>query len=569
MVVLLGALSSPGALAGSFEERCARVATPKKPDPCLYDLKERLIEPLPFGPVQKERVWTGLPRTEDELKETLGTARDLLKRCYRWALLGRPGLRARLQIELEMDHFGVLRAVEVEADTAEGSELAGCAREVLQGLQDVQPLYTRRLTRAGLTVDFRPADASEKSRDRGGRIIERKTPSGKTVRATHRVRVVSAGASEDRGGPPKRPSAPSPGESYTLCMRLPGKPPVDRIRLGEAVWSINDLPSEDRGRGQFLCSCPDFGLWPLLSALDHNMGAFRKCYRDALKRRPGLTGRVVFTVEGDLGGGVAGVEVSESDLDDDTLVACLRGSLERVWSWPIGTLCTNLTRSFPRMQVPFRLRPDRAVEVPPRPVPGPDGILPIADLEAWARERLSCGDGRRAGQAYALLLKHRPEHPAACRWHAAALRAAVSRAPWIDRRVFEALDRLARYLRRHPDDDPQECVGSLKEAFRAIVEEPLGYTYKLRRKGFYRISAERLRRILAVGDVLPADPDFRWYLASCLFHLGRYREALVEYERVAREHPDAKKRKESRDSAEQCRQPAGPEMNPAPGILAK
>lgn len=527
MVVLLGAFSSPVALAGSFEERCARVATPEKPVPCIYDLKERLIEPLPFGPELKERIWTGLPRTQEELKETFGTVRDLLKRCYRWALLQRPGLRASLRIELEMDYFGVLSALAVEADTAEGSDLAGCAREVLQGLQDVQPLYTRRLTRAGVTVNFRPADTAVGS-----------------------------------GEPPERPSATPLPESYTLCMRLPEKPPVDRIRLGDPVWSIDDRPPKDRGGRSFTCSGLDFGLWPLMLALDYNLGTFRKCHSDALKRRPGLAGRVVFTVDADLGGGVTGVEVSESDLDDETVVTCLRDSLERVWSWPMGTVCTNLRRSFPRMRVPFRLKPAKAMEVPPQPTPRPDGILPIAELEAWAGERLSRGDGRRAVQAYALLLQHRPEHPAACRWHAAALRAAVSRAPWIDQRVFDALDRLARYLRSHPDDDPQVCVGSLKETFWAIVEEPLGYTHRLWRHGFFQVSADRLRRILAVGDVLPADPNFRWYLACCLFRLGRYREALVEYERVSRDHPDAEKRKEARDSAEECRREAASSETP-------
>lgn len=55
-----------------------------------------------------------------------------------------------------------------------------------------------------------------------------------------------------------------------------------------------------------------------------------RCYRDTLKRVPGLRGKATIRFTVQPGGKVSGVEVTDSTVDDAALTSCLTGVVRRL-----------------------------------------------------------------------------------------------------------------------------------------------------------------------------------------------------------------------------------------------
>jgi hypothetical protein len=478
-----------------------------------YDFDDELLQPLPSGPVISERPRTTPPRAERELADMLEGSRTRLRDCYRWARAERPGLEAHLAIELRCDEHGRCSLLSAVSDRPDAAALARCVEQMLVGLELATP--SLRATSARLVLRFAPSgqvpDRAE--RPRPPRSDPREVAPGMCFMVP-------------RGAPPERLVPPAP------ILVIDDFDP-DQVTREELAAYERKLDAWRRGgrRGPrpahpppivVSCKCSVSSHWPdkeqLRRSVRYNVGRYRACYRAALARRPGLSGRVVLSAVIDQGGNLS-ARVQSSSAEDRPLEECLRRALEDVWFAPLARRTVILS-------LPFVLDPLPVVTpvVPTRGRP--------AEVEAGAAVALALGDGPTALRGYSALLRQLPDDPRSCGWRAGALESLLAMAPWgaEDPRVIEAVRSLLRTIATHRD---RGCLTRSLSLLSELATRP--HRDALRGVPAMLALAERMYGLLL--DELAAFPHetytLRYYRAEALYRLGRYAEAAPRYREVA------------------------------------
>jgi len=512
----------------------------------VFDFNDLEVAPLAHGPELRLRSSARHPRSLAQVLDAIEQREPALKRCYRWARFRRPGLRGVVTVRMAIDHLGMAHDLRAESGLSPGpsgeshseersgahpwaraesglspgpsggspseersgatstppvGELAVCVADVLYGLQ-VAP-YPFREARVVLPIRFSPSGQGRPSR------------------------------------PPVRPPAGKRGVRPAGCVDLPLLPP-DQLQAAYPVLALDDFDAaqerEDRDRraleawvaggrvgrrpvrspwivqGAVSCHCVSLSKDAVRQALAWNMGAYQRCYRGALQRRPGLAGRVTIQVAFDELGTASSSVVQLSSVGDQRIEQCLRRAVAQV-------------RIVPPRQPTIVVATVSLLLQPTVPA-----VPPLADrvtasaLERAAAARLEAGDGRSAARLYRALLRQLPRHPHGCSWQAGLADARWRMAPWSDRYVEQEMVALGRRLARPGCDEEARAL------LFSWASEPHRQHQSLIKPSLLELAIARYRRLLAVQ---PLDDRLRFVLAEALFRLHHYGEAGREYLQVA------------------------------------
>jgi hypothetical protein len=480
----------------------------------IYDYDELIVEPLPFGPLIKDDLRSGVPRSLYDVQQALERHRPLLKACYRWARFRRPGLQGLVAIRLELGYLGVAATAQARAETRGGAELAGCVRDVLLGLQ--VPPYPFRRADVQVRIGFRPS----------GQIHPPRPPA--RPRATRAAPVLPGGCVQVPDLPPDRLKATRPllvVDDFDQAQQRVMDHRVFLERLER--WRRGERPRPVRQPRILMwhtsCGYVHPGKDTLIAVVRRNMGRYRQCYRAALKRRPGLRGRVtVQAVVQRLGSVTAAIQ--SSTVGDPTLERCLQRAVEELWFVPPGQLLI--------LGVPLTLRP---ADASGGQVAALARRATVARIERGATARRRAGDSLGALRLYRALLHQRAHHLRACSWHVGALEAAQEAEGWQGARVTREAGELAEHLRRRrrgPGD--AACRRRAAAALAGLATRPHLLARRARTTAFKEAAVRRYRWLVSLRPALTNVVKLRFYLAEALYGLGHHDEAAVHYAAVAR-----------------------------------
>ena len=361
-----------------------------------FDFPAVPLRPLPFGPRVAEMPRTGPRRTLVDLHEALERQTEHMNACYRWARYRQSLETVSVDASFTVDPFGFISHVVV---SQEHPELAACVQEGLEAMR--VSLRTPRLTDAHVHLRFEPSGL------------------GRPSRAPLR---------------PRRSPAP-PGASVASCIQQPVSLPVDELGsdTGDPVARFDDWNADQereewerahpgRGYPTDCCGCTmvSFRSPPgeIERTIRANLGAYRQCYREALRADPGLAGELAVQSILDDTGLFRRVQVE--GVGAEGLHACFAAAFEELQVQPatIGQITVRYT---------FTLTPE---------LPAPaQGSSPLERAEL----RLAELDAAGAAQDFRQWLGDHPEAAAQCRGYLGLLRAQLARAPWVDDpRVWQA-----------------------------------------------------------------------------------------------------------------------------------
>lgn len=469
----------------------------------VYDFDDLEVVPLPHGPELRFRSSARQPRSLAQVLEAALQREPVLKRCYRWARFRRPDLQGVVTVRMAIDHLGMTQDL-LATSTPPAGELAACVADVLRGLQ-VAP-YPFRRARVVLPIRFRPSGQGRASR------------------------------------PPARPPAGARGVPPAGCVDLPLLPP-DRLQATHPALVVGDFDEvqerEDADRraleawiaggrigqrparrpwivhGITSCMCVSPPKDSVREELRRNMGAYRRCYREGLMRRPGLGGRVTTQVVFDELGTAVRSAVQTSTVEDRQLEQCLQQAVEQVRIVPLRRPTVLV------VTVPLLLRPTVPAEQPLA------GRVTGAALERAAKARLDAGDSRSAARLYRTLLRQLPRHRRGCGWQAGLATARLAMAPWSDRYVEREMVALARRLAR------PGCDEGARDLLLSWASEPHRQHRYLTKLSLLEFSVARYRRLLGALPAGSLAYQLRFLLAEALYRLQRHGEAGREYLQVA------------------------------------
>jgi len=274
----------------------------------------------------------------------------------------------------------------------------------------------------------------------------------------------------------------------------------------------------------------------IAETIGYNVGEYRRCYRDALARRPGLGGAVKVEARFAENGVVESSRVVASTVGEPALEGCLATAMAELWIEP------ELVGSETTITWTFRLVPS--------PIP-PQLRLPAeAAPELVARgadEALRRGDPHTALRRYHALARQRPDDPRACGWHAGALRAALEVEPWIGPRVERAADAVIDAYALTPT---AACLAAATPALQRVVAITDEH---VRHAGIAWLDNVMLGRYHTRIGGPPGSHDdglLHAELAQALYERGRYAAAAEAYRTVAADASvDTRTRQEARAMA--------------------
>jgi hypothetical protein len=277
----------------------------------------------------------------------------------------------------------------------------------------------------------------------------------------------------------------------------------------------------------------------IVRGMRHQWGAFRRCYREALGRRPGLAGQVVLGATISPTGLLSDARVRRATVAEPALARCLTRALARITFRPSPY---HISFTYPLRLVPA-LRPP--VEVPTRAT-----VDRLLELAAYQLRR---GDGAAALVSYSALLRARPRAAVACHWRVNAVLAMVQVAPWIDARVRSAFNGLAAHLRQHPRGVYSgQCAARAARELAHLATDPHRRARRTGEPEGLQIAVAWYRRLLSLKPDPRQAHELSYYLAEALYRLERYQEALRAYEQVVR--LGGRWVKDAADAARYCRQ---------------
>jgi hypothetical protein len=358
-----------------------------------------------------------------------------------------------LHVRLILDHFGRPAEVAVRSEMPDAG-LADCVQDVMYGLHvrffsPQQPKATVRLQlrRTGLG---RPPEQLPRPTRRPAQL-----PADLCVAVFSPDPAVRLSGTTDEGGK----------DDASVVLDIDDWDETQAQREAkEAKNSAADgmprphpFPVLDAGYPRCVLSARS-----LHERLQHNMGALRACYAEAVQRRPGLAGEV--TIEGrvDAAGTLHAGSRPGPDLDD-ALLRCLADAVAEVWiDRPLDTCEEGIQAT------PFTVRFD----LDPRPLPSlppPPERDTASAIESRGHRQLEFGDGEGAMRSFSALLRQKPEHERACIWHQGMLTAAHQAEPWLHKRVEAAALTLMEFALSHPKAPGEQGLDCLIAAATSIA----------------------------------------------------------------------------------------------------
>jgi hypothetical protein len=373
-------------------------------------------------------------RNRDRVREAVYRREAHLSGCYRTALHGSGvGFAGAMELRFAIAPFGAVSGVR-----ARWSER--------------QPPEQRTDLAMPATLSARFECCVERAL-RGIRVVD---PRPLTTHVEARLRFVRSGLLLPSAPAPQW-AAPAMRSRLSSCMRLPRARRSERMVFREPLLVIDDF---EWHRAQAECRrwprrcrttigycLPPAGLIPqaefLRRRVRESLRSFADCYRRALSRRPGTSGRVVLRAVISSGGAVRRCSVASSTAGDVVLERCLARTFEALTFVPFSEKYEVV------VEYPFELRPStaRAHVAPLAPRKPPTRATSRAGLETAAQRALHTGEPDLALRKYGELFARWPHAvQRRCPWIYGALEAALARAPWGNwrvRRLFTALLREA------------------------------------------------------------------------------------------------------------------------------
>lgn len=247
----------------------------------------------------------------------------------------------------------------------------------------------------------------------------------------------------------------------------------------------------------------------VLRSFAWNRGAYQRCYAQAFARRPGLAGKLVVRALFDREGNVSTAVILKNELSspDREFEACALAAAREQWMESMGGQ-TGVLADWPLLLTPAE------TAAPARPP-----VLTAGAVAAYADQALARGFGELALRAYAALAQQGGDDPRRCGWYVGALRAALLVAPWVDARVFHAVDELLDHLVAQKDaPDAAACVADARSSLERVFMEPYERAYEPLRgredpgllRHYVDLTHQRHRALIAkapfLSAVLPAPP---------------------------------------------------------------
>jgi len=374
-----------------------------------YNLGTLVVEPFEFGPRIARMGFTGIPVSLAEIAARLH-ADGRLARCWSRARGCRPATDALLAVELELGEDGRATLAGVTLKGRGCRRFVGCARKALAAFAlDRVPL---RSTRASFTLRLGPR---------------------KGVRQG-----------------PKREAAPRPlpaGECVTFDRVATPDRLEERIPIARIGGSAPPLTTPRVIPTTFL-----------REPFRYNLGAYRDCYREALKTRPGLSGWVLLSGHGTAGGRFV-LTAAPGALKAPELLACLVRAAQEVRVPPLPVLGRperNLTGIAVRFALQLRLARGR----PPTRL---RERSTASRIEGAAQTALILGDGLLAAGYYSSLVKQLPGHGRTCHWRIGIARALLALSPWRGVGFFNAVAAMTRDQKKPRTIEEKVCFAATRE----------------------------------------------------------------------------------------------------------
>lgn len=441
----------PSPVAGSRVQNAQLLDA--KPPGAPLTLANIPLQPSLYGPRVKTQRRAERHLAPQLLRAAAFEEFDRLRQCYRWARRADPTLEGRLHVRLILDHFGRPAEVAVRSEMPD-SGLADCVQDVMYGLH--VRFFGSHHTRATVLLQLRRTGLGRPP-EQLPRPTRRPTqlPADLCVAVFSSDPVVRLSGSTDEGGK----------DDASVVLDIDDWDETQSKREAEEAKhsSADGMPRPH----SFPVIYPGYGLCVLTEKhlherVQHNMGALRACYAEAVQRRPGLAGEV--TIEGhvDAAGTLHARSPPGPDLDD-ALLRCLADAVAEVWiDWPLDICEAGIQAA------PFTVRFD----LDPRPLPSlpqPPERDTASAIESRGRRQLELGDGEGAMRSFSALLRQQPEHERACIWHQGMLTAAHQAEPWLHTRVEAAALTLMDFALSHPRASGEQGVDCLTAAATSIA----------------------------------------------------------------------------------------------------
>ncbi|MBU1240205.1 hypothetical protein KKF84_09175, partial [Myxococcota bacterium] len=190
----------------------------------------------------------------------------------------------------------------------------------------------------------------------------------------------------------------------------------------------------------------------------YNLGAYRECYRLALKRNPGLGGRFTFSGRGDRSGGFV-FALEKSSVTEPSLQKCLMEALSRVKVLPLP-LSSRLQMNLDSVSVRITLLLRSSRLRYQKPITGKSSA---SRIESAAQVSLAAGDGLLAASYYSALLKQLPDHARRCLWQVGLSKALLSALPWRGKAFLAAVSAMTKNQKIPKTIDEKICFATKRE----------------------------------------------------------------------------------------------------------
>jgi hypothetical protein len=510
---------------------CAKTATktPPKPAPAAapqrikkqkkrhYDFSGDTIEPVDYGPRVAERASPSFERTAASIRRGLRDLTRYISGCYRWVRFRKrrvANVAPTVHFELTVHPMGNVSGVKawVFDKRKAAQDLGACVGKGLLAMK--VPGTTARLTRVKSSIRF-----VRSGLDRPDKPVA--SPPALPVR---------------------RPA------HAAACIKAPARLPVDELRIDNLArfddWDPFHAAMQDRlrraraaararkrrGKGQggrvsvrppVLIGCSgdrgdNINKRGIRAEVRNNLGALRGCYRAARARNPSLSGTVVTTFEILPEGMPAKVRARGVDAQLERCVSAALTELRFSASDEGGTVV---------VRYPFHFRADKMDTT----------ALPSEGL-ARARALLERGDGHRAAEAFAAVIRTSGGTVDECYGRLGVLEAMLVSAPWRDDpRVWAASLDVARYITRTSAKLALgECLTRAAALTRDVASERATWRITRTHTGNYPLaSVGTVKHISELLSAWPAHPHhvrLRLIRAAELARLDRYRKAKEAYQ---------------------------------------
>jgi len=455
-----------------------------------YEFEKHAIEPVRRGPLIADRSHAGPARTSLQLEEAFDREQAAIVSCWKWAA-ARGGTPVNVEVGFTVDPFGKTSALSVTAAKHGNAELVGCLQDNLRGLELHDP--SPRTTRMSATIAFTLADQAPW-----------------TTLPTRPTRAA-------RSQKPQR-----------VCTPVVVDGPIDQV-TAPIPFAVSDA---DSSRGSQVISVrngcgnvypPYLNKWDIRAAINANLGAFQRCYADALERDPELTGTL--TVHAVFGPGPFATNVTAGGAGDTSFGSCMATAAREIW------LATPSTSRNIEIVYPFEL-------TPASPAPkdkSPDALLASDDADA-------------AIDVWAAQLEKPRDAIAACHARIGILRAFAAKAPWPDdARIDVALRELGAFAATMRAGEAYACLEPVSDYIRDLALPRNSRQRNLRWSLLPRVEAA-LPIARVIDGVLAhrpplTDGSHRWLPALRLYHAdllmvgARYRDGLAELKEIAAAKP--------------------------------